>query len=57
MDKILRLKKKYNLRIIEDNAEPTAHPKIMRAKDTFLKRYEKVDFHKYYSEKPFQESC
>lgn len=28
--------KLYEELIIEDNAEPTAHPKIMRAKDTFL---------------------
>jgi hypothetical protein len=28
-----------------------------RAKEIFLKRYEKVDFNKYYLENPFQESC
>ena len=28
-----------------------------KAKEIFLKRYEKVDFNKYYLENPFQESC
>ena len=28
-----------------------------RAKENFLKRYEKVDFNKYYLEDPFKESC
>ena len=28
-----------------------------KAKEEFLKRYEKVDFHKYYLENPFRESC
>jgi archaellin len=28
-----------------------------KAKEIFLKRYEKIDFDKYYLENPFQESC
>ena len=28
-----------------------------KAKEIFLKRYEKIDFNKYYLENPFQESC
>ena len=28
-----------------------------RAKENFLKRYETIDFNKYYLENPFQESC
>jgi hypothetical protein len=29
----------------------------LRAKENFLKRYERVDFNKYYLEDPFKESC
>ena len=29
----------------------------IKAKKEFLNRYEKIDFHKYYLNKPFQESC
>ncbi len=29
----------------------------LKAKKEFLNRYEKIDFHKYYLNKPFQESC
>ena len=28
-----------------------------KAKENFLKRYEKIDFNKYYLEEPFKESC
>ena len=29
----------------------------VKAKEIFLKRYETIDFNKYYLENPFQESC
>ena len=29
----------------------------LKAKQEFLNRYEKIDFHKYYSDNPFKESC
>ena len=29
----------------------------LKAKKEFLNRYDKIDFHKYYLSKPFQESC
>ena len=29
----------------------------VKAKEIFLKRYETIDFNKYYIENPFQESC
>ena len=29
----------------------------IKAKESFLKRYEKIDFNKYYLENPFKESC
>tara|TARA_Y100000816_G_scaffold272280_1_gene237566 strand:- start:438 stop:1025 length:588 start_codon:yes stop_codon:yes gene_type:complete len=29
----------------------------LKAKEEFLNRYEKVDFHKYYLDNPFKESC
>ena len=50
--------KEIYLNIIDSEKENGLSDEIyIKAKETFLKRYEKVDFHKYYSEKPFQESC
>ena len=46
------------LNIIEKEKENGLSSEIHdRAKEMFLKRYEKIDFNKHYLENPFQESC
>ena len=50
--------KEIFLNIIDKERENGLSEEIHnRAKEIFLKRYEKVDFNKYYLENPFQESC
>ena len=46
------------LNIIDQEKKNGLSDKIYdRAKENFLKKYEKVDFNKYYLEDPFKESC
>ena len=50
--------KEFFLNIIEKEKENGLSEEIYdKAKESFLKRYEKIDFNKYYLENPFQESC
>ena len=50
--------KKIYLNIIEKEKENGLSDEIyLKAKEEFLNRYEKIDFHKYYSDNPFKESC
>ena len=50
--------KEIFLNIIEKEKENGLSEEIHdKAKEIFLRRYEKVDFKKYYFEDPFQESC
>ena len=50
--------KEIFLNIIEQEKENGLSDEIYnKAKEIFLKRYEKVDFNKYYLDNPFQESC
>ena len=50
--------KEIFLNIIEKEKENGLSEEIYeRAKENFLKRYEKIDFNKYYLEDPFKESC
>ena len=50
--------KEFFLNIIEKEMENGLSKEIHdRAKEIFLKRYEKIDFNKYYLENPFRESC
>jgi hypothetical protein len=50
--------KEFFLNIIEKEKENGLSEEIYdRAKESFLKRYEKIDLNKYYLENPFQESC
>ena len=48
----------FFLNIIEKEKENGLSEEIYeKAKENFLKRYETIDFNKYYLENPFQESC
>jgi hypothetical protein len=50
--------KELFLNIIEKEKENGLSEEIYdKAKESFLKRYERIDFNKYYLENPFQESC
>ena len=50
--------KEIFLNIIDKEKENGLSEEIYdKAKEIFLKRYEKVDFNKYYLEDPFKESC
>ena len=50
--------KEIFLNIIDQEKKNGLSDKIYdRAKENFLKKYEKVDFNKYYLEDPFKESC
>ena len=50
--------KEFFLNIIKKEKENGLNEEIHdNAKEIFLKRYEKIDFNKYYLENPFQESC
>ena len=50
--------KEVFLNIIEKEKDNGLNEEIHnKAKEFFLKRYEKIDFKKYYVENPFQESC
>tara|TARA_B100000767_G_C19613823_1_gene471024 strand:+ start:157 stop:786 length:630 start_codon:yes stop_codon:yes gene_type:complete len=50
--------KEFFLDIIEKEKENGLSEEIYnRAKEIFLKRYEKINLNKYYLENPFQESC
>ena len=50
--------KEFFLNIIEKEKENGLSEEIYeKAKENFLKRYETIDFNKYYLENPFQESC
>ena len=50
--------KEFFLNIIEKEKENGLSIEIHdKAKEIFLKRYEKIDFNKYYLENPFRESC
>ena len=50
--------KEFFLNIIKKEKENGLSEEIHdNAKEIFLKRYEKIDFNKYYLENPFQESC
>ena len=50
--------KEFFLNIIDKEKENGLSEEIYdKAKEIFLKRYEKVDFNKYYLEDPFKESC
>ena len=49
--------KEFFLNIIEKEKENGLSDEIHgKAKESFLKRYETIDFNKYYLENPFQES-
>jgi hypothetical protein len=50
--------KKIYLDIIEKEKSNGLSDEIyLKAKKEFVNRYETIDFHKYYLNKPFQESC
>ena len=50
--------KKIYLDIIEkEKANGLSNEIHLKAKEEFLNRYDKVDFHKYYFDNPFKESC
>ena len=50
--------KKIYLDIIEKEKENGLSDEVhLKAKNEFLKRYEKIDFNKYYLDNPFKESC
>jgi hypothetical protein len=50
--------KEFFLNIIEKEKENGLSEEIYdKAKESFLKRYETIDFNKYYLENPFHESC
>ena len=50
--------KEIFLNIIDKEKENGLSTEIYnKAKEFFLKRYEKIDFNKYYLENPFQDSC
>ena len=50
--------KEFFLNIIKIEKENGLSEEIyVKAKEIFLKRYETIDFNKYYLENPFQESC
>jgi hypothetical protein len=50
--------KEIFLNIIDKEKENGLSTEIYnKAKEFFLKRYEKIDFNKYYLEDPFEESC
>ena len=50
--------KEIYLNIIDSEKENGLSDEIyIKAKENFLKRYEKVNFNKYYLEDPFKESC
>jgi len=50
--------KELFLNIIEKEKENGLSEEIYdKAKESFLKRHERIDFNKYYLENPFQESC
>ena len=50
--------KKIYLDIIEKEKENGLSDEVhLKAKQEFLNRYEKIDFHKYYLDNPFKESC
>ena len=50
--------KEIYLNIIEnEKANGLSNEVYLKAKEEFLNRYEKIDFHKYYLNNPFQESC
>ena len=50
--------KEIYLDIIEkEKANGLSEEVYLKAKEEFLNRYEKIDFHKYYLDNPFKESC
>ena len=50
--------KEIYLDIIEkEKSNGLSEEVFLKAKEEFLKRYEKIDFHKHYLENPFKESC
>ena len=50
--------KEVYLDIIEkEKANGLSNEVYLKAKQEFLNRYEKIDFHKYYLDNPFKESC
>ena len=50
--------KEIYLEIIEkEKANGLSDEVYLKAKTEFLNRYEKIDFHKYYLDSPFKESC
>ena len=50
--------KEIFLNIIDKEKENGLNEEIyLKAKENFLKRYESIDFNKYYIEDPFKESC
>ena len=50
--------KEIYLNIIDNEKENGLSDEVyIKAKENFLKRYEKVNFNKYYLEDPFKESC
>ena len=50
--------KEFFLNIIKKEKENGLSEELyVKAKEIFLKRYETIDFNKYYIENPFQESC
>ncbi len=50
--------KEIYLDIIEKEKENGLSDEVhLKAKQEFLNRYEKIDFHKYYLDNPFKESC
>ena len=50
--------KEIYLDIIENEKENGLSDEVhLKAKQEFLNRYEKIDFHKYYLDNPFKESC
>ena len=50
--------KEIYLNIIEkEKANGLSEEVYLKAKREFLNRYEKIDFHKYYLDNPFKESC
>ena len=50
--------KEIYLDIIEkEKANGLSDEVYLKAKREFLNRYEKIDFHKYYLDNPFKESC
>ena len=55
--KVNDCKEIYSDIINKEKANGLSDEIFLKAKQEFLNRYEKIDFHKYYLDNPFKESC